>query len=392
MSLLLDALRRAEQEKVSKNPERPAFGEAPQAANSASSLELQPVTPLASSAPMGRSDAAAAQTVFGAKATRQDPAARNRGALWAAAGAIGIVVFAAAGYVWYSVKLLAPPPLAAKMRPRPPAAPTPAPASGEPSSASKMEALMQQPVATANLQNLPLALTPPAKPAAPREPAMTAEQAAVMNLLKEAKTPSPVEPPRLARSAESTRIPAEVTAGYAALRNGDLATARRRYAAAVAAEPANLDAQLGLATAEARSGNRGAAAAHYRKALELDPRNPTALAGMVALADASRPEALEAQLRADASRAPQSAALHFTLGNLYVAQSRWREAQAAYFEAHRLEPDNADILYNLAVSLDHLGQSRLAADYYGRALEASRGQPTQFDPAPVSRRLAELRP
>jgi Flp pilus assembly protein TadD len=77
---------------------------------------------------------------------------------------------------------------------------------------------------------------------------------------------------------------------------------------------------------------------------------------------------------------------------VYVAQSRWTEAQAAYFEAHRLEPGNADVLYNLAVSLDHLGQSRLAADYYGRALEASRGQAAQFDPVPVARRLRELRP
>jgi tetratricopeptide (TPR) repeat protein len=160
----------------------------------------------------------------------------------------------------------------------------------------------------------------------------------------------------------------------------------------VAADPANLDAQLGLATVEARSGNRGAAAARYRRALDIDARNPTAVAGMAALADSARPEAVEAQLRADAARAPQSAALQFALGNVYVAQSRWTEAQAAYFEAHRLEPGNADVLYNLAVSLDHLGQSRLAADYYGRALEASRGQAAQFDPVPVARRLRELRP
>jgi tetratricopeptide (TPR) repeat protein len=394
MSLLLDALKRAEQEKLSKNPGERTFGDTPQAANSPSSLELQPVTPPPASVSMGRSDAAAAQTVFSAKTAHKQPESRNRGALWAAAGAIGIVIAAAAGYVWYSIKILTPPPIAAKLRPRPPPAPTPPPASAEPSSASKMEALMQ-PGATANLQNLPpLAPAPASKPApAPaREPAMSAEQAAVMALLKDAKAPPAAAPPRLERSAESARIPAEVTAGYEALRSGDYAAARRRYAAAVASEPANLDAQLGLATAEARSGNRRAAAAHYRKALELDPRNPTALAGMVALADTSRPEALEAQLRADAARVPQSAALQFTLGNLYVAQSRWREAQAAYFEAHRLDPDNADVLYNLAVSLDHLGQSRLAADYYSRALEASRGQATQFDPAPVSRRLAELRP
>lgn len=397
MSLLLDALKRAEQEKLSRNPGEPGLGEAPRAANSASSLELQPVTP-PPSPPYGRGDAAAAQAIFTAKAPPRGElpaAAKNRGALWAIAGAIAIVVIAAGGYVWYSIKLLAPKPIPAAYRPRPPAAPTPPPATSEPSSASKMEALLQ-PGANPALP-LPAPLPPPvaakAAPPAPRAPApVSPEQAAVLNLLKDAPPAAPAEAPRLARTPEATRIPAEVSAGYAALRGGDLDNARRRYAAAVMAEPTNLDAHLGLATAEARSGNRGAAATHYRKALELDPGNPTALAGMAALAGGSRPEALEAQLRADAARSPQSAALQFTLGNLYIGQSRWREAQSAFFEAHRLDPANPDILYNLAVSLDHLNQGRLAAEYYARALEESRGQPTQFDPAPVRRRLSELRP
>jgi tetratricopeptide (TPR) repeat protein len=396
MSLLLDALKRAEQEKLSKGPERLGLAAAPQAANAPSSLELQPVTPPPGAAGSARGDAATAQTVFRAKAPREEASSRNRGALWAAAVAIGIVVAAAAGYVWYSVKLLAPAPITPKMRPRPPAAPTPAPASAAPSSASKMEALMTLSPQGASAP-APPAVSSVARPAvppaaAPAAPAMTPEQAAVLNLLKDARTPASPEPVRLARSAETSRIPAEVGAGYEALRKGDFATARRGYSAAIAADPANVDAHLGLATVEARSGNRGAAAAHYRRALDLDARNPTAVAGMAALADSARPEAVEAQLRAAAARSPQSAALQFALGNVYSAQARWTEAQAAYFEAHRLEPGNADILYNLAVSLDHLGQSRLARDHYGRALEAARGQATQFDPAPVSRRLSELRP
>jgi tetratricopeptide (TPR) repeat protein len=400
MSLLLDALKRAEQEKLSKGPDRIGLAEAPQAANSpSSSLELQPVTPPPpAGVAMNRNDAAKAQTVFNAKTAPRAEDKSNRATLFAIAGAIGIVVIAAAGYVWYSIKLLTPPPIAAKMRPRPPPAPTPAPASSEPSSASKMEALMQ-PGAHANLPPLatltaaapkPAAATPAA--AAPGAPAMNADQAAVLGLLKAAPPAPPAEPLRLERTAGSARVPAEVTTGYEALRTGNFDAARRNYAAAVAADPASLDAQLGLATVEARSGNRGAAVNHYRKALELDPRNGTAAAGMAALADSARPEMVEAQLRADLQRSPRSAALHFALGNLYVAQARWGQAQAAYFEAHRLDPANADILYNLAVSLDHLGQARLAADFYDRALDASRGQATQFDTAGVSRRVAELRP
>ena len=171
---------------------------------------------------------------------------------------------------------------------------------------------------------------------------------------------------------------------------GDWASARRSYQDAVASDPNSVDAHLGLATLAAREGNRVAAVDHYRRELGLDPRNATALAGLAALADFSRPEALEAQLRADLDRAPDSSALQFTLGNLYSAQGRWTEAQSAYFEAHRLDPASPEIAHNLAVSLDRLGQSRLAATFYRRALETARGRATPLDTAAVSRRLAEI--
>jgi uncharacterized protein HemY len=126
--------------------------------------------------------------------------------------------------------------------------------------------------------------------------------------------------------------------------------------------------------------------------LQLDPKNPSAIAGLAAMSDFNRPEGLEEQLRADIARHPQSAALHFTLGNLYASQSRWNEAQAAYFEAYRFDPDSADLSYNLAVSLDHLGQARLAGEFYRRALAASEARSAQFDKGQVSRRIAELKP
>jgi tetratricopeptide (TPR) repeat protein len=231
---------------------------------------------------------------------------------------------------------------------------------------------------------------PAAQPPERARPPGDAREQGIASLLSNSAAPAAHEPFTLARTPDRPRVPTEVISGYAALRSGNLADARRSYLAAVGSDPANLDAQLGLATVDARSGSRAAAALHYRKALELDPRNGTALAGLAALADTSRPEALESQLRTELARNPQSAALQFTLGNLYAAQARWSEAQAAFFEAHRLDPGNGDIAYNLAVSLDNLGQSRPAAEFYRRALEAARSQAALFDPAPVTRRLAEL--
>ena len=106
----------------------------------------------------------------------------------------------------------------------------------------------------------------------------------------------------------------------------------------------------------------------------------------------SRSTALESELRMLVDRNPGAASLRFTLGNLYATEKRWVEAQQAYFEAFRLESDNADYTYNLAVSLDQLKQPKLALDYYQKALAARTKSGGQFDPATVARRIRELAP
>jgi tetratricopeptide (TPR) repeat protein len=78
-----------------------------------------------------------------------------------------------------------------------------------------------------------------------------------------------------------------------------------------------------------------------------------------------------------------------TLGNLYADQKRWSEAQAAYFEAYRGAPDNADYAYNLAVSLDQLRQHPAALSYYERALAT--GGVHRFDRAQAEERIRQLR-
>jgi Tfp pilus assembly protein PilF len=393
MSLLLDALKRAEQEKLAKQgdrsePERArAVSAAPANESTTPSLELAPIQGAASpgTAAPARGDAAgaaAAQNVFQAKAPMASDRSRKGIWLWVGLGVLVLVLGSAGVYVWLSVAAFTPR-VAASTRVRPVSLNQP-PVSFE---ASKPEIPMpppQQP--TAAIQPPPTPEPPSAAPAARPDP-----RERVAALLREAAAPSPTPPMRLAPSTQKPRVPAEVSAGYAALRIGDVALARRSYAAAIASDPNNVDAQLGAATIEARSGNRMLAASHYRKALDVDPRNGTALAGLASLADYSQPEGLESLLRANITGDPKSSQLQYTLGNLYASQSRWNEAQAAYFEAHRLDPANADILYNLAVSLDHLRQSRLAADYYRRALDAARGEATQFDPGPVARRLAEIK-
>ena len=421
MSLLLDALKRAEQEKLAKQGERPANDAAqpPQpaparreASAKAGALELQPMPaqPGGSSPPPAAqarpAASAAAQAVFQAKAAApKKEGGRNLTMLWIIVGVIVLAGLGIGGYVWWSLSSLQSRGPITTLRQRPPPSP---PVTNAPSGQSKLDSL----VAGANAPGAaprtdtpmpPAAPSPPpassaAPPASSASPAITtlpsraAPASKAPDLAAALVRDAPAAPTLKLAPAEKPRVPFEIVAGYEALRAGDLPAARRSYRAALAADPASLDANLGLATIEARLGNVAAAASLYRRALDLDPRNPTALAGLASIADMSQPEQLESQLRADIARYPQSAALHFALGNLYAARGRWEDAQAAFFDALRLEPASADTLYNLAVAMDHMGQQRLAAEYYRRALEAARGQSAQFDPAPVARRLSELRP
>lgn len=404
MSLLLDALKRAEQEKIARQGHEPSAAspaaEAPPPAGEAPprrklELEAHEPAPSAAAAPASGPTAAkrereGAKAVFAAKQPGSAAPASGSRNIVLAIVAVALVVLAGGGaYVWYEISKTPGPmargPIPAAPRPVTPAAPAAAPPAAvtAPSPAETKAAV--PPVAVLKPESA-------ATTTARGKPQPKAAEQLVMSLLKQSAEAKPAPPLKLSRTIEAPRVSPQVAQGYDALRSGDPAAARKAYEAALAADPSNLDAHLGLATAAARTGDRDTAVRHYRRALVLDPKNPSAVAGLAALANLSRPEGLEEQLRADITRYPQSPSLHFTLGNLYASQARWNEAQAAYFEAYRLDPDSADLAYNLAVSLDQLGQARLAADFYGRALAASERQAAQFDRARVSRRIAELKP
>jgi Tfp pilus assembly protein PilF len=177
---------------------------------------------------------------------------------------------------------------------------------------------------------------------------------------------------------------------YAALVAGDNGNAESLYREVLARDAGNIDALLGLASLAARGGRQAEARDLFRQVERLDPRNSTAAAALALLPGASPQASGESQLKILLREQPTSAALYFALGLHYVAEQRWPDAQATFFEAVRHEPTNADYAFNLAVSLDRLGHVQPAANYYQRALDLVSGS-QRFDVTVARARLAALR-
>jgi len=194
----------------------------------------------------------------------------------------------------------------------------------------------------------------------------------------------------IAISAPAPAVDPAVERAYEALQRNDLAAAREGYQRALAREPTSRDALLGLAAIDVRSGQLESAESRYLRLLDTDPRDSHALASLLALRGQLDPLAAESRLKNLLANQPESAPLHFSLGNQYAQQSRWSEAQSAYFKAYSVDPENADYAFNLAVSLDQLHQRNLALDYYQRALSLAGKRSASFNLAQARTRVQEL--
>ena len=186
------------------------------------------------------------------------------------------------------------------------------------------------------------------------------------------------------------RVNPTVSEAYAALEAGQFDAAQRLYGQVLRSEPANVDALLGMAAIAQQDNRNVDAQRHFLAILDVEPRNALAQSGLIALMSRADPQAAESRLKQLLAREP-SPPLYFNLGNLYAEQGQWPQAQQAYFQAHSLEPRNPDYAYNLAVGLEHLGQQKLALDFYRKALQlASAKGSANFDSARTQERITQL--
>ena len=188
----------------------------------------------------------------------------------------------------------------------------------------------------------------------------------------------------------TSRIAPGITEAYEALQDGKLDQAESLYRGVMQTDGQNIDAMLGLGGIAVRRGDSQQAIGFYERALELEPRNPVAQAGLITILGQADPQMSETRLKQLIAREP-SGFLHFSLGNLYSQQNQWPAAQQAYFQAYEMQPNNPDYAYNLAISLEHLGQSKLALTYYRKAIDLSfqKGR-ANFDQKRVIERIGQL--
>jgi len=378
MSLLLDALK-----KTGSAQQTGADGQSARGGLSEMSLEELPGKPSpaspqpSSSTTTSPSPRSTGENLFAAKKAPMRKKFHYNLGIIPTAVIIGLVLGTAGGiYVWLEIQ----PPKAAQLRSQPPAVvANTAPAS------RAITPLALPPETLVEAEYQPKVVRP-APLSERRERYSNAKQAS-------ATQPVPVKPSapdiQIQQQLENDGIYTTLTAAYQAYQKGDLATAWQRYREVLLKDAKNRDALLGMAAIAQQQRQDDAAIQYYRQVLALDPRDPEALAGMSAFSTGDA-AGKESRLKLSLAQTPQSAALHFALGNLYSEQSRWGDAQQAYFNAFRLEPANAQFAFNLATSLDHLGQKKLAAQYYAQALQIDTTGNSGFDRVQTQQRLNQL--
>lgn len=340
-----------------------------------------------SAAPQDRS---AAQNVFAAKQADKPSGRKNAFAITVGAVTV-LAVCGIGGYFWWQLQPKAP--LVAS---RPPPTAMPAPAVTPPAAVPPAPTIAAAPGAptAAPATGASTAPGPGIPAAADKEDDDVAPTAAKAPTAPRRTRPAPVAEPDADSPVRVTKAPLKVNPallrGFEAFNRGDLEQAQLEYERAQKSDPRNTDALHGLAAIAVRQGRHEQADLLYRRIAEADPQDTVAVSALVNNRSQIDPGAAESRLKSLSAAQPDLAAPQFALGNLYARQGRWNEAQQAYFRAYNAEQDNPDILYNLAISLEHMRQNKLAAQYYALAVAAAQNHRSSFDPAQAAARLQIL--
>ncbi len=171
---------------------------------------------------------------------------------------------------------------------------------------------------------------------------------------------------------------------------GDYVKALALYKKVLRRESNNHDALLGLGAIAIQQNAIEQAQQYYFELLKLNPEDPDAISALSSMAPSRQSGFNELKIKELLERNPKSAPLNFALGNFYVKQKKWNEAQKAYFNAWVYDRKNPSYSFNLAVSLDHLGKLKEAKKFYEKSLYLAGDTNAGFSKLSLKKRLQQI--
>lgn len=193
------------------------------------------------------------------------------------------------------------------------------------------------------------------------------------------------------RTNKSDPVGEKLNDAWLAYEDADYAEAKQSYKDVLVLEKNNRDALLGLGAIAVIEKDRATAREVYLSLLDLDPRDPVATSALASLHnDESSLAADKEHLHSILKKNPDAPHLNFALGNVYAKLNKWTAAQQYYFNAWQHDNKNADYVFNLAVSMDQLNKQKQAIDFYKDSLVKASDKQVSFSREAVQKRIAEL--
>lgn len=245
-----------------------------------------------------------------------------------------------------------------------------------------------EPAAVAKITEAEVIPEPAAQPVAQHARTTTTRPRRSVAAVAAAASEKPAaEPVQFSKTTRADPIESLLGQAYEKFQAGDYDGANQLYTQVLQREADNRDGLLGAAAVAVKQQRFEFARQKYQQLLVLDPKDSLARAGL-SLVDADARD--ESQLKFMLREQPEAAHLYFALGSVYASQIRWAEAQQAYFSAFSGDSSNADYAYNLAVSLDRLGQYKPASGYYQKALQLAGNRRGSFVAADLQTRIDQI--
>lgn len=208
------------------------------------------------------------------------------------------------------------------------------------------------------------------------------------------KLPESINPSQSAIKISKNRA-SELTSqlinrAYLAFQAGNYSEAEQFYLQALKNDRDNRDILLGLAAIALKKGDKELAYIHYLNLLDTNPGDEMAITGLLSVSNKGEPKQNLDLIESLQKKKPEASYLDYILGNQYAKLQQWTKAQQAYFNAFSKDAFNPDYAFNLAVSLDQIGQYKSALNYYYSALELAEKRNANFSPGPVFSRIDTL--